>query len=155
MQAEAPRLGEDGPDECWRCQKGDELTLWSDQNWRLGSLDKPTGLPVIVILESREHLDLGELDDDRAGELGRLIVRVERAVQSLGNIGRVHVGRWGDGSAHLHVWFMARPARLPQVRTSFAAIWDDILPPVPDEIWRRDLVTVARTLAEDGGTAHV
>jgi hypothetical protein len=31
---------------------------------------------------------------------------------------------------------MARPARLPQLIGSFAAIWDDVLPPVPEELWR-------------------
>ena len=84
-----------------------------------------------------------------------MIVGIERAIAALDGIGRVHVGRWGDGSAHFHVWFMARPARLPQVRTSFAAIWDDILPPVPEEIWRADVARVARALAAGSGTAHV
>ena len=42
----------------------------------------------------------------------------------------MHICRWGDGSEHLHWWFMARPARMPQLIGSFAAIWDDILPPV-------------------------
>ena len=86
---------------------------------------------------------------------GRCIVRVERAVDAVGHIGRVHVGRWGDGSAHLHFWFIARPARMPQLRTSFAAIWDDILPPVPEELWRANLAVVAQTLAAGGGHAHV
>jgi len=40
---------------------------------------------------------------------------------SIGDIGRVHVCRWGDGSEHLHWWFMARPARIPQLIGSFAA----------------------------------
>jgi hypothetical protein len=118
-------------------------------------MPEPSGLPLIVILEAREHLDLGDLSDAQAGELGKLIVRVERAISRIDGIGRVHVGRWGDGSAHLHVWFLARPARLPQVRTSFAAIWDDILPPTPEDVWRADLESVARALAEGGGVSHV
>ena len=65
---------------------------------------------MIVILQPREHCDLGDLPPHLAGELGPLIVRVERAVDAVGEIGRVHVGRWGDGSAHLHFWFIARPA---------------------------------------------
>ena len=59
------------------------------------------------------------------------------------------------GSAHLHFWFMGRPARMPQLRTSFAAIWDDILPPLPEELWRANLAAVARALAAGGGRAHV
>jgi hypothetical protein len=31
---------------------------------------------------------------------------------------------------------MARPARVPQLTGSFAAIWDDILPVTPQEIWQ-------------------
>ena len=84
-----------------------------------------------------------------------MLVRVERAVRSVGEIGRVHVCRWGDGSYHLHWWFIARPARLPQLIGSFAAIWDDVLPPLPHEIWRENLATVARALAADGGDARV
>ena len=38
-----------------------------------------------------------------------------------------------------HWWFMARPARLPQLIGSFASIWDDILPPTPQDVWRADL----------------
>jgi len=110
---------------------------------------------VIVILEPRRHCDLGDLPADLAAELGPLVVRVERAVDAVGEIGRVHIGRWGDGSAHLHFWFMGRPARMPQLRTSFAAIWDDILPPLPEALWRANLASVARALATGGGRAHV
>lgn len=151
---EPPRLGED-PADCWRCRLGDEDAIWSDERWLVTPLEKPSGLPVIVLLQPRAHCDLGDLPPGLAAELGPLIVRVERAVDAVGEIGRVHVGRWGDGSAHLHLWFIARPARMPQLRTSFAAIWDDILPPLPEELWRANLARVARALAASGGRAHV
>ena len=151
---EPPRLGEDAAD-CWRCRLRDGDAIWSDERWLLTPLAKPSGLPVIVILMPREHCDLGDMPPHLASELGPLMVRVERAVDAVGDIGRVHVGRWGDGSAHLHFWFIARPARMPQLRTSFAAIWDDILPPLPDDMWRRNLAAVARALADTGGRAHV
>jgi diadenosine tetraphosphate (Ap4A) HIT family hydrolase len=154
VDAELPRLGDD-PADCWRCERGEEGVIWSDERWLLAPMPEPSGLPVIVILQTREHLDLHELPDELAVDLGRLIVRVERAVRAVGEIGRVHVGRWGDGSAHFHVWFMGRPARLPQVRTSFAAIWDDILPPTPEPVWRENLRTVARTLAAEGGISQI
>jgi hypothetical protein len=54
--------------------------------------------------------------------------------------------RFGEGGEHLHWWFMARPARLPQLIGSFAAIWDDILPPAPEEQWRADLQALAAAL---------
>jgi diadenosine tetraphosphate (Ap4A) HIT family hydrolase len=109
----------------------------------------PTGLPVVVILEPRVHLgDLGDIPDEVLAELGVMLGRVESAVRSVGEIGRVHVCKWGDGSEHLHWWFIARPARIPQLIGSFAAIWDDILPPVPEEIWRANLDAVAAALEE-------
>jgi diadenosine tetraphosphate (Ap4A) HIT family hydrolase len=97
-------------------------------------------MPLIVMLETREHFaEPGDLPDALASELGVLIARIERAIRSLGELGRVHVCRWGDGGEHLHWWFIARPARLPQLIGSFVAIWDDILPPTPEEVWRADL----------------
>jgi diadenosine tetraphosphate (Ap4A) HIT family hydrolase len=152
---EPPRLGED-PADCWRCRLGDADAIWSDERWLVTPAgERPSGLPVIVILQPRAHADIEDLDDQHVSDLGPLLVRVERAVRAVGEIGRVHVGRWGDGSVHFHVWFIARPARLPQLRTSFAAIWDDILPPAPEPIWRENLAAVARALAETGGRAHV
>jgi diadenosine tetraphosphate (Ap4A) HIT family hydrolase len=148
VEREKPRFGQGGVD-CRRCQTPDEEYLWTDERWRLASLPEPTGLPVIVLLESREHFDApGDLPEDVAAELGVMLGRVERAVRSIGEIGRVHVCRWGDGSEHLHWWFMARPARVPQLIGSFAAIWDDILPPIPEEIWRANLNAVVAALEE-------
>jgi diadenosine tetraphosphate (Ap4A) HIT family hydrolase len=146
VESERVRLGAGGI-ACWRCEHADSEAIWSDANWLLVPLEKPSGLPVVVILEPRAHYDIDDLPETLASELGPLIQRVERAVRSVGEIGRVHVGRWGDGSEHLHFWFMARPARLPQLVGSFAAIWDDILPPTPEPIWRENLQAVARALS--------
>ena len=79
-------------------------------------------------------------------ELGPLMQRIERAMRSVGEIGRVHIARWGEGSEHLHWWFMARPSRMRQLSDSFAAVWDEVLPPVPDEIWRENAGIVAAAL---------
>jgi diadenosine tetraphosphate (Ap4A) HIT family hydrolase len=146
VREERPRAGAGGVD-CPRCERGDESALWRDERWRVMPLPRPSGLPVVVMLETRRHLDLPDLDDATAAELGPVILRVERAVRGVGEIGRVHVCRWGDGSEHFHVWFMGRPARLPQLIGSFAAIWDDILPPTPEDVWRDNLAAVARALA--------
>jgi hypothetical protein len=80
---------------------------------------------------------------------------MSRIMCNMANIGRVHVSRWGDGSSHLHVWFMARTERQAGIRGSFAAEWEDILPPVPEDVWRADLATVARKLANHDGRALV
>jgi diadenosine tetraphosphate (Ap4A) HIT family hydrolase len=145
--AERPRAGEGGVD-CPRCARSDSDYLWTDEHWRVAA-SEPSGLPVVVLLESRAHHDIGDLPPERAAELGPLLLRVERAVRSVGDIARVHVCRWGDGSEHLHWWFMGRPARLPQLIGSFAAIWDDILPPTPRGLWDANLATVARALAAE------
>jgi hypothetical protein len=74
-------------------------------------------------------------------------------MSNLPYVGRVHVFRVGDGVSHLHVWFVARPERLPGIVGSMAMEWDDILPPPPEEVWRADLGTVARQLATHDGRA--
>jgi hypothetical protein len=35
----------------------------------------------------------------------------------------------------------------PQLIGSFAAIWDDVLPPVPKAVWRSDLEAVVAALS--------
>lgn len=74
-----------------------------------------------------------------SAELGVLTVRLERAIRSLDTVARVHVSRWGDGSAHLQLWFLARPYGQLQLRGPFMTMWDDILPPVDETQWRNDL----------------
>ena len=143
---ERPRFGEGGVD-CARCAADDSEYFWTNERWRLYTFDRPTGLPVVCLLEPRAHYaEPGDLPDELAAELGVLLARIERAVRAVDGIGRVHVCRWGDGGEHLHWWFMARPARIRQLIGSFAAIWDDILPPVPEETWRESLELVRRAL---------
>ncbi|MDQ2984849.1 MAG: hypothetical protein M3R70_13155 [Actinomycetota bacterium] len=145
VDEEEPRHGEGGVD-CHGCSDSDDAFIWTNDRWRLRGLG-PTGLPIVVLLEPREHYgEPGDLPDDLAAELGLMLARIERAVRSVGEIGRVHVCRWGDGGEHLHWWFMARPARVPQLIGSFAAIWDDILPPLPEDIWRANLDAVVAAL---------
>ncbi|MHB8512222.1 MAG: hypothetical protein ACYDCC_08560 [Actinomycetota bacterium] len=143
-----PRSGDGGVD-CKSCSKNDDEFVWTNDAWRLKAL-KPNGLPLILLMESRAHFgEPGDLADDVAADLGRMIARIERAVRSLEGIGRVHVCRWGDGAEHLHWWFIARPACFPQLLGSFAAVWDDILPPTPDEIWQANIDHVVRALDAD------
>jgi hypothetical protein len=142
---EAPRAGAGGTD-CRRCAEGDAGALWSDDHWIVRTMAEPTGLPMVAFLETRAHHDFGDLPDELAAELGPMLIRVQRAVFAVGEIGNVHVCRWGDGSEHFHVWFMARPARMPQLIGSFAAIWDDVLPPLPLDVWRENVERVRAAL---------
>jgi hypothetical protein len=148
--AEPPRHGED-PASCAACAAPDEAYIWVSERWRVRALDRPTGLPMVLILESRSHLDLGDLPNLLAAELGVITVRLERAVRSLDGVARVHVNRWGDGSAHLHIWFLARPYGRLQLRGTFLSLWDDILPAIPEHQWRENLALIAAWLAEFGG----
>jgi hypothetical protein len=147
---EPARDGEDIAN-CPACAAPDDAYIWVSERWRVRAMDRPSGLPMVLILESRSHLDLGDLPNLLAAELGVMTVRLERAVRSLDGVARVHVNRWGDGSAHLHLWFLARPTGRLQLRGSFLSLWNDILPPVPDAQWRENLALVAAWLAEFGG----
>jgi hypothetical protein len=150
VAVEPPRRGEDKAD-CPKCHTPDDAYIWVNENWRVRSMDRPSGLPMVLILESRSHLDLGDLPNMLAAELGVMTVRLERAIRSLDGVARVHVNRWGDGAAHLHLWFMARPHGRLQLRGSFLTLWDEILPTIPEAQWRENLALIAAWLAEFGG----
>jgi diadenosine tetraphosphate (Ap4A) HIT family hydrolase len=151
---EPPRRGED-PAECTRCADPERDAVWSDERWVLAPTGEPIGLPFEALLMPRAHLDLGDLDETHAAELGILTVRIDRAVRALGHIGRVHVYKWGDGGAHLHMIFIARPEGVLQLRGTFLPLWGEMLPRVPEDVTAADLRAVATALAEGGGRAHV
>ncbi|WP_312882551.1 hypothetical protein [Micromonospora polyrhachis] len=150
VDVEPARKGE-GSSVCAACETPDEAYIWVSERWRVRAMDRPSGLPMVLILESRSHLDLGDLPNLLAAELGVMTVRLERAIRSLDGVARVHVNRWGDGSAHFHMWFLARPYGRLQLRGTFLSLWDDILPPIPESVWRENLALVAAWLAEFGG----
>ena len=152
---EPTRWGESPDKPCGACA-GFEPThvVWEDDGWVLTHPGAPSGLPLVLVLHTREHVDLDGLDDELASQLGRISNRLARIVGHLPHVGRVHVNRWGDGSSHFHLWFFARPARLPSVLGSYAVEWDAVLPPGPEDVWRADLHTVATKLANWGGHAR-
>ena len=142
-----PAIQGHGGVNCRACEKADSDYLWTDERWRLMALPEPSGLPVIVILEPRGHFaGPADLPEELAREQGMLLGRVERAVLSVGGIARVHIGRWGEGAEHLHWWFIGRPEGFGQLRSSFAEIWDEVLPPTPRDVWDDNLARVARAL---------
>jgi diadenosine tetraphosphate (Ap4A) HIT family hydrolase len=148
---EPARTGESG-DSCGGCSTGRGV-IWENPSWRLSVPPDPTGAPMLMLLLPKEHHDLGDLPDDLAGDLGRLIVHIGRAIESLPHIARAHVSRWGDGGAHLHVFFFARPEGFGQLRGTCMAVWDDLLPPLPHQVRDDDAAAVARALsASFGGT---
>jgi diadenosine tetraphosphate (Ap4A) HIT family hydrolase len=149
------RVGDEGGAPCGVC--AGELTdriIWEDESWIITTDEKPTGLPLVVTLWTREHQDFPDLNDELASQFGRISTRLVRILQNLPNIGRAHMNRWGDGSSHFHVWFFARTEGLESILGSYAVEWDEILPPGPEDVWREDLHSVATKLANWGGHAR-
>ena len=152
---EPPRVGDEGGKPCTACAGFDPArVVWEDEFWVLTREDEPTGLPLVLMLHTREHMDFGDLDDDLSSQFGRISNRLVRIIQGLENIGRVHVDRWGDGGAHFHVWFFARTKGLANILGSYAVEWDEILPPGPADVRDADLHVVATKLANWGGHAR-
>lgn len=145
---EPAREGED-PDSCRSCERRDE-GMWRDDRWRLTRVTK-VGVPLVLILSPHDHYDMADLPDELARDLGVLSTHIVRHVEALPHIGRCHVYRIGDGGAHLHIWFFARPAGQPQLLGSWLVVWDDLLPEYPGEVADRDANAVARALEDSFG----
>jgi hypothetical protein len=155
LGAEPPRAGDPGGSPCVVCAgAGRDTWIWENESWTVKPMPR-SGMPLILMLESKEHLDYTDLGDDLAAEYGRLSVWLSRIMSNLPHVGRVHVMRIGDGSSHLHIWHVARPERLSGVRGSMALEWDEMLPAPPEDVWRADLKAVAERLATHDGRALV
>jgi diadenosine tetraphosphate (Ap4A) HIT family hydrolase len=145
---EPARKGED-PSDCEVCRQRDQ-GLWLDERWRLTRIPG-VGVPLVLMLQPRDHFDLTDLPDELAGELGVLTAHIGRHVEALPNVARAHVYRIGDGGAHLHVWFFARPAGQAQLYGSWMVVWDDLLPEYPEDVAAADAETVAGALTRSYG----
>jgi len=106
---------------------------------------------LVMMLLPKDHYDLTVCLTTSRAEFGRLIVHTARAIESLPNVARAHVSRWGDGGAHLHVFFFARPEGFAQLRGTCFAIWDDLLPPTPRDVRDNDALHVAQVLVTSYG----
>jgi diadenosine tetraphosphate (Ap4A) HIT family hydrolase len=140
---EPPRRGEPGGQPCGICHGGTASAVWSDNYWTLHPAVSGS-LPGTVWLASREHFDsFADMPSGQAADFGRVAGQVERAILSLGNVGRVHLYRWGDGGAHFHVWFLPRPLGMLEAAGMYLPIWEDVLPAAPDD----ELAAAARRVA--------
>jgi diadenosine tetraphosphate (Ap4A) HIT family hydrolase len=150
---EKPRHDED-PASCRSCAASDGLPVWECESWRLIAMSEPSGAPLVLMLLPKGHFDLGNLPDELAAQLGQIVVHVGRAVESLEHIARAHISRFGDGGAHLHIFFFARPEGFIQLRGNFFTVWDDLLAPVARAVRDADAARVGKLLAASyGGTA--
>jgi len=141
---EPPRQDED-PATCVSCERRD-VGLWINDRWRLSRI-KGVGVPLAMMLHPRDHYDMADLPDDMAAELGVLQTHIVRHIEALPHISRSHVYRIGDGGAHLHVWFFARPQGQTQMYGSWLVVWDDLLPEYPADVAECDAQVVADALA--------
>jgi hypothetical protein len=152
---EPPRRGERASD-C-HCAQGyddtDDRIVWTNPRWRL-TLARETGLPLMLMLGPVEHHDLPSLPGDLAAEMGQLVVAVSDAVEHVPSVGRVQLAKYGDGGAHLHLFFLGRPARMLQFRGSPLIDWEENLPRVPFEVLQANARVVAeRMVVHVGGRA--
>ena len=148
---EPPRDGED-PADCGACRRADE-GIWFNERWRLTRIRR-AGVPLVLMLIPLAHHDLPDLPDDLAAELGVLSTHLARHVQALPGVSRSHVYRIGDGGAHLHIWFFARPEGQSQLYGSWLMVWDDLLPEYPEEVAAADAEIVADALVASFGGAR-
>jgi diadenosine tetraphosphate (Ap4A) HIT family hydrolase len=140
---EPPRRGEPGGEPCGICTDEASPAVWSSDLWTLHPAVHGS-LPGTVWLASRDHVDsFTDLSEAAATDFGRVAARVERAILSLGDIGRVHLYRWGDGGAHFHVWFIPRPLGMIEANGAMLPLWEDVLPSIPDE----EMAAAARRVA--------
>jgi hypothetical protein len=80
-----------------------------------------------------------------------LTTHIARHVQALPHVSRAHVYRIGDGGAHLHIWFFARPEGQAQLYGSWLVVWDDLLPEYPAAVAEADAASVADALVASYG----
>lgn len=159
-ESEPERRGERAQD-CWCTRprpetieaedaKSDGSLIWSNDRWRL-RLATDTGLPIAATLQPLEHHDLPTIPSELAAEMGQLIVAVSEAIEHLPSVGRVQLSKWGDGGAHVHLFFMGRPARVLQFRGSPLIDWEENLPRVPLDVLQANARVVAERLVVNVG----
>lgn len=140
---EPPRRGDDDAHPCGVCLGRTPAPVWEDEHFTVHP-PRTCSLPGTVWVASRLHLDtLGDLPLAAQSAFGPLVARLERAILARGDVGRVHLYRWGDGGSHFHVWLMPRPSGMLEASGAMLPLWEDVLPNVPDE----DLVRAAEKIA--------
>jgi diadenosine tetraphosphate (Ap4A) HIT family hydrolase len=104
VSATRPSL-EDGCPECLRATT--DAIVWEDENWILSRAEHPESVAAALLLQTREHTKVGQLDDELSSEFGRIANRLVRIVESSPQAEYVDVSRYGSHRGHFHVWFFA------------------------------------------------
>lgn len=143
--ADTPRSGEPGGPDCWSCRRPDADFLWTNDNWRVARGTRAHAKQ--VFLETRAHVDLLDMPPPVAAELGPMLQRVESAMLAAGDVGRVHVHRWGDGGSHFHLWLYGRPLGDQNMLGFGLVLWSMLLPPLSEQEWADAMEAIANALA--------
>lgn len=99
--------------------------VWEDEYWILTRADHDESVAVALMLQTREHSRVGQLDDDLASQFGRISNRLVRIIESAPQAEYVDVSRYGADRNQFQVWFFAPatgsgPADLHQIATKLA-----------------------------------
>ena len=114
--------------ECPECAGvAPERIVWEDEFWILSYTDGPAEMAASLLLQTREHTRVGQLDDEIASQFGRISNRLTRIIENLPETSYVDVSRYGAHRGHFHVWFFApfaagtnQPADLHVIATKLA-----------------------------------
>lgn len=142
VHPEPPLSGADGID-CRMCDRAaDAWTVHEDDLWRVRALQRGITFPGTAMLESVRHAQgIADLTPEEAASFGALCQKVSQALLARpagdvgfgdGQVGRVHMHFWGDGSEHFHVWFFPRPLGYLDLRGSYLVEWEELLPAASD-----------------------
>lgn len=155
LSDEEPARRGDDPATCFCATSGnpDDPVVWSNERWTL-TMGTDTGLPAFLMLLPVEHHDLPTLPAALAAEMGQLIVAIADALEQVPSVGRAQLAKYGDGGAHLHLFFLGRPALALQFRGSPLLDWEENLPRVPLGVLEANARVVAdRLVVHVGGQA--
>lgn len=152
LDEERVRNGDPGGEPCFRCdgKQDDGGPIWSNENWAVRPITfngRSSPFPAYM-LETVAHIDIDGLTEDMAAEMGVLSLRLNNAILSLGDIGRVHLNRWGDGAAHFHIWFLGRPKGAWQFSGYTLPLWGFTLPGLPSAEHEANHTQVAAELSQ-------
>ena len=139
------RSGEPGAEPCMSCASTDDEFLWTNERWRVRAGRRAAVKQ--VVLETRAHVDMLDMPATEAAELGPTLQRIERAMLATGDVGRVHVHRWGDGGSHFHLWLYGRPFGDRQMLGFGLVLWAMLLPPLTEAEWSAAMDAIAKNLA--------
>lgn len=146
------RSGDPGGPPCACTGEGDytpSAPIWQNDRWQVRPLSfggERAPFPAYM-LETVEHMDFDDFDEEMAADMGVMTLRLDRAMHAANDLGRVHVNRWGDGGAHYHLWFLGRPRGAGQLSGFALPWWGFILPSRSEEAQAASDQSIATSLA--------